>query len=94
VLKSLDQARKPSGKNSAMRVVEPKVIKTGGRQRFGRGFGREGLKKVGLTPKEARRLGIPVDVRRRTAHEENVKAVKAMLENLKKTSKPKRKSKS
>jgi large subunit ribosomal protein L13e len=77
-----------------MRIVEPKVLKTGGKQRFGTGFSRGELKKVGLTPKEARRLGMPVDVRRKTVHEENVKAVKAMLENLKKASKPKRKSKS
>ncbi|MEM3725872.1 MAG: ribosomal protein L13e [Candidatus Bathyarchaeia archaeon] len=77
-----------------MRIVEPKVLKTGEKQRFGRGFSREELKKVGLTQKEARRLGIPVDVRRKTVHDENVKAVKALLENLKKASKPKRKSKS
>ncbi|MEM3673437.1 MAG: ribosomal protein L13e [Candidatus Bathyarchaeia archaeon] len=77
-----------------MRIAEPKVLKTGGKQRFGRGFSQEELKEAGLTQKEARRLGIPVDVRRKTVHEENVKAVEAMLENLKKASNMKGISKS
>jgi large subunit ribosomal protein L13e len=77
-----------------MRVAEAKVFKAFGKQRFGKGFSREELKKAGLTLKEARRLGLPVDVRRKTAHKENVEAAKALLKTLKKASKPKRKSKS
>jgi large subunit ribosomal protein L13e len=76
-----------------MRVVEPKVFKTSGKQRFGRGFSREELKKAGLTLKEVKRLGLQVDVRRRTVHKENIEAIKTLLENLKKASKSKEKTK-
>lgn len=55
-----------------MMVDKPKVLKKGGKPRDGRGFSRSELKQVGSYPKEALRLRIPLDVRRKTAHEENV----------------------
>ena len=75
-------------------AFKPKVFKKGEKQRCGRGFSREELKKAGLSLKEALKLGIPVDSRRRTAHEENVGVVKTFLENKKVESKSKGKSKS
>ena len=78
----------------SMMVVKPKVFKKGGKQRFGRGFSREELKKAGLSLTEALKLGIPLDSRRRTVHEENVEVVKAFLESKKAGSKSKGKSKS
>ena len=72
----------------------PKVLKKGGRQREGKGFSRNELKKAGSNPKEALRLKIPLDIKRRTIHEENVETVKKLLE-ARRTAKPsKRKSKS
>ncbi|MEM2105120.1 MAG: ribosomal protein L13e [Candidatus Bathyarchaeia archaeon] len=75
-----------------MMNLKPKVFKKGGKQRLGKGFSLEELKKAGLSLKEALKLGIPVDCRRRTAHQENVEAIKGFLESVKE--KPRRKAKS
>lgn len=80
-----------------MIVSRPRVIKRGGKQREGKGFSPEELRKTGLSLGEAVRLHIPVDPRRKTVHEENVEIIKALLESKKPDSKPKklkRKSKS
>lgn len=77
-----------------MSAAKPKVLKKGGKQRRGKGFSWEELKKAGLNMKEALRLHIPVDSRRRTLHEENVDAIKNFLKSKKPVSKSKRKSKS
>jgi large subunit ribosomal protein L13e len=77
-----------------MMAVKSKVIKKGGKQREGKGFSREELKKAGLSLTEALRLGVPIDSRRRTAHEENVGAIKTFLESKKSAPASKRKSKS
>jgi len=77
---------------AAMITVKSKVFRKAGKQRYGKGFSREELKRVGLSLKEALKFGIPVDSRRKTAHEENVKAVKTFLESKKAKSRGKSKS--
>jgi len=77
-----------------MMTAKPKVFKKGGKERYGKGFSVEELKRSGISFKEALRLGVPVDSKRRTAHEENVEAIKTFLESAKAKSKRKRKSKS
>ena len=77
-----------------MIAAKPKVFKKGGKQRHGKGFSRQELKRAGLSLKEALKFGIPLDSRRRTTYEENVEVVKNFLENKKATSKSKAKSKS
>jgi large subunit ribosomal protein L13e len=83
-------------KIAAMTEVKPKVNSPSGKQRRGKGFSREELKKAGTNLTEALKLAIPVDSRRRTFHEENVEAVKNLLESRKppRKAKPKGKSKS
>jgi len=76
-----------------MITAKPKVFKKGGKQRCGKGFSREELKKAGLSFKEALRLSIPIDSKRRTTHEENVEAIKNFLENKKAETEHKKKSK-
>ena len=82
---------------SAMMETKAKVFRKGRRQRFGKGFSREELKKAGLSLTEALRLRVPVDSRRRSAYDENVEAVKAFLAGrvatVKAEAKPKKKSK-
>jgi large subunit ribosomal protein L13e len=73
--------------------MRPVILKPNGKQRSGRGFSPEELKKAGLNHVEAARLGIPVDFRRKTAHDENVEAVKAHAEKKKAEIKPKPKKK-
>ncbi|MDH7477473.1 MAG: ribosomal protein L13e [Candidatus Bathyarchaeota archaeon] len=76
-------------------TLKPKVFKKGGKQRYGKGFSREELKKAGISLREALKAGIPVDFRRKTIHTENVEAVKAFIEKEKpKPKKSKGKSKS
>ena len=60
------------------------VFKKDGKPKQGRGFSEEELRKVALGFREALKLGITVDSKRRTKHEENVRALKEYMENLKK----------
>jgi len=76
-----------------MHHIKPKILKPDGKQRSGRGFSREELKKAGLTEAEAKKLEIPVDKRRQTAHDQNVEAIKAYAEKKKAKTKPKPKPK-
>jgi ribosomal protein L13E len=69
-----------------MRHIKSKILKPDGKQRSGRGFSLEELKK-------AKRLEIPVDRRRKTAHNQNVEAIKAYAEKKKAEAKPKPKPK-
>lgn len=74
--------------------TQPTVLKKDGKPRKGKGFSKEELKKAGLNITQARKLGVPVDSRRRTIHDENVEIVKTLFENKKTATKTKRKSKS
>jgi ribosomal protein L13E len=76
-----------------MHHIKPKVLKPDEKQRSGRGFSLEELKKAGLNPTQAKRLEIPVDRRRKTAHDQNVEAIKAYAEKKKAEAKPKPKPK-
>jgi large subunit ribosomal protein L13e len=76
-----------------MHHIKPKILKPDGKQRSGRGFSLEELKKAGLNKAEAKKLEIPVDERRKTAHDQNVKAIKAYAEKEKAKAKPKPKPK-
>jgi ribosomal protein L13E len=70
-------------------TTSPKVFKNDGKQRFGRGFSREELKKAGSSLKEAVKLGLRVDEKRKTSHDENVEAAKTILQERRLASKPK-----
>ncbi len=69
------------------------ISKKNGGKREGRGFSREELRKAGISSKQALRLGLPVDVRRRTVREENVKLAKQQLHSLKPVKKRAKKEK-
>ncbi len=74
-----------------MAAVKPVVFKKGEKQRVGKGFSLGELKEAKLNLKKALKLGIPVDHRRRTTHEENIKTLKDFLETKKALSESKRK---
>ncbi len=76
-----------------MQHIKPKILKPDGKQRSGRGFSPEELKKAGIDSAEAKRLKLPVDRRRKTAHDQNVEAIKAYAEKKKAETKPKPKPK-
>jgi len=77
-----------------MTAVKPIALKKGGKPRYGRGFSHEELKSAGLSLREALKLRIPVDSRRRTLHKENVEVIKDFLGTKRASSKSRRKSKS
>jgi len=60
-------------------TAEVIVAKKFGRTRKGRGFSRDELREVKLDFNQALRLRLPIDTRRKTKHEENVKALKLFL---------------
>jgi len=60
-----------------MMKVESVVFKKNGKPRKGKGFSREELRKAGLSFRDALKSGVPIDIRRRTIHKENVKAVRS-----------------
>jgi len=62
-----------------MMTTKPLVVKKNGKRRRGKGFSREELKKAEINLKKALKLGIPVDLRRKTVHEANINAVKEFL---------------
>ena len=76
-----------------MHHIKPKILNPKGKQRSGRGFSRNEIEKARVNATEASKAGLPVDFRRKTAHEENVEAVKAYMEKVKAEAKPKLKSK-
>jgi large subunit ribosomal protein L13e len=55
------------------------VARKDGKMRFGKGFSKSELKEAGVDFKQALRLTIPVDLRRRTRHEENVNSLRQQL---------------
>jgi ribosomal protein L13E len=69
--------------------MKPKIARKQGKQRNGRGFSRMELEKSGLNLQEALRMKLPLDQRRKTAHEHNVEAIKALVAKVKAETKPK-----
>jgi large subunit ribosomal protein L13e len=63
------------------------VHKKDGKLKDGRGFSLEELREVNLNRKKALKLKVPVDLRRRSSHKENVEALKV---HLKQVAEPKR----
>ena len=60
------------------------LVKRKRKVRTGRGFSREELREVNLSIKDALKIGIPVDIRRSTKHDENIEILKSFLtESLK-----------
>ncbi len=69
-------------------VKRPRLIIDRGLEpglRKGRGFSKLELMEVGLSIRDARRLGIPVDPRRRSKHDWNIKILQEYLKSLQKS---------
>lgn len=64
-------------------IPEPTVKSPGdATMRRGRGFTRDELKQVTLTVKDARDMGLIVDLRRKTMHPENVEFLKQYIKEM------------
>ncbi len=62
-------------------VYKPGTNKKG--KKIGRGFSLGELKAVGLNPKKALKLGLRVDKRRKSIHQENIELLKTILKKTK-----------
>ena len=76
-----------------MHHIKAQILKPDDKKRDGKGFSKAEVKKAGLNSVSARKMGLPVDPRRRTVHDENVEAVKAHAEKERAKPKPKPKPK-
>ncbi len=72
--------------------MEPKVFSSG-KMRNARGFSIEELKKANFDIRIAKRMGLKLDFRRKTAYEDNVKLLKEKLTQKKTTAGEKKKIK-
>ena len=67
-------------------VKKPRLTKYRGIKkslRFGKGFSKPELAELGLTIKDAVKMKIPVDPRRRSKHEWNIRSLRDILKSLK-----------
>lgn len=91
----LDQAEKqPKEKNSHYDSNQANSIQKRRKATLWKRLQPRRTEKTGLSFKEALKLGIPVDFRRRTIHEENINAINGLLKSKKTTSKSKKRRKS
>jgi large subunit ribosomal protein L13e len=60
------------------RKIEP-IVEGGKQVRTGKGFSMNELRSANITASEARKFGIPVDIRRGTNHEDNVEILKEYI---------------
>jgi large subunit ribosomal protein L13e len=72
-----------------MHHIKPIITMQNGKQRTGKGFSPDEIKKAGLNRADAKTLGIPVDTKRKTAHEENINTIKSHWEKHQAEAKPK-----
>jgi len=63
--------------------IRPVAQKKDGRTKEGKGFSKGELREVGIDSKQALRLAIAIDLRRRTKHEENIRTLKQHLQGFK-----------
>jgi len=68
---------------------QPIVQKKNGRTRTGKGFSRGEIREAGTDFRQALKAGIPIDLRRKTKREENIKVLKQYLRSLSSKKKPK-----
>ncbi|MCD6402789.1 MAG: ribosomal protein L13e [Candidatus Aenigmarchaeota archaeon] len=66
--------------------LEAIVKSSDGHVRKGKGFSRAEISHVGLTIQQAKKLGIPIDKRRKTAYVENINKLMEFLKKGKKKS--------
>ena len=60
-----------------MHHIKPTITKQNGKQSIGKGFSRTELEKAGVNKQQAKQIGLPVDFKRKSSHDENVQTIKA-----------------
>lgn len=73
-----------------MHHIKPTITKQNGKHSVGKGFSPNELKESGVNKQQARQIGLPVDVKRKSTHKENVDCIKAHAQKAQATAKPKK----
>jgi len=66
-----------------MRQIKVVITKHNKKQNIGKGFSTTELEKAGVNKQQAQQIGLPVDVKRKTAHDQNVATIKECAEKAK-----------
>ncbi len=66
-----------------MHHIKASITKQNGKQSVGRGFSLTELKNAGVSKQQARQIGLPIDEKRKSAHDENVETIKAHAKSAK-----------
>ena len=66
-----------------MHHIVPIIIKQNKKQSIGKGFSLTEIIKAGLNKQQAQQMGIRLDIKRKSFHEENVANLKAHIEKVK-----------
>ena len=66
-----------------MHHIKAVITKQNGKKSLGRGFSLTELKQACLNKQEAKKIGIPLDIKRKSFHDENVATLKAHAEKAK-----------
>jgi ribosomal protein L13E len=66
-----------------MHHIKVVINKHNKKQSLGKGFSPTELEKAGVNRQQAKQIGLPVDVKRKTAHDQNVAAIKEHAEKAK-----------
>lgn len=66
-----------------MHHMKAVITKQNGKQSLGRGFSPNELEQAGLNMQDAKKIGIPMDIKRKSVHEENVACIKVHAEKAK-----------
>jgi ribosomal protein L13E len=72
-----------------MHHIKATITKQNGKTKTSRGFSLTELKTACLTKQDAKKIGIPLDYKRKSSHNENVETLKAHAEKAKAEAKPK-----
>ncbi len=72
-----------------MRHLKILITKQNGKQSVGKGFSSNELREAGLNKQQAKQLGIRVDIKRKSTHQENVDCLKSHAKANPQTKKPK-----
>ncbi len=72
-----------------MHHIVATITKRNGKKASSRGFSLSEMKKACLTKQDAMKIGIPLDLKRKSMHDENVETLKMHAEKAKAEKKPK-----
>ncbi len=66
-----------------MRQIKVVITKHNKKQNIGKGFSTTELEKAGVNKQQAKQIGLPVDVKRKSAHDQNIATIKEHAEKAK-----------